>query len=200
MIQMKISKILKALYLVILAFTFGACASKSHERQMTIGMASGFTVGAVVGSQKDHSKEAHALMWGSFLGMIAGAYSIYSSNPDEEIRSLNAKLKLELEERERMLAPKLVHSSSHLMGDNFPKKYQSLVTPGEWRLFETDEWEEDGENRLRHIDKILEMNPPTLQPRLIPHPVPSSLTKQVSSSLTRPTQDASLDKSENEKK
>jgi len=174
MIQMKISKSLRTAYLVALALTFGACASKSHKEQMMIGIGSGFAVGAIVGSQKDHSKEAHALMWGSFLGMLSGAYSIYSSNPDEEIRSLNAKLKLELEERALMLTPKLVHASPHIMSDSFPKKYQSLVTPGEWRLFETDEWEEDGENRLRHIDKILEMNPPSLQPRLIPRSVPNA--------------------------
>lgn len=168
----------------VAASVLAGCASRSHREQMTIGTASGFTLGALIGAQKAHSKEAHALMWGSFLGMLSGAYSIYSSNPDEEIRSLNAKLKLEVDERERMLTPKLVHASPHMMGDNFPKKYQSLVTPGEWRLFETDEWEEDGENRLRHIDKILEMNPPSLVPRLIPR-APSENSSEPSADLKK---------------
>jgi len=174
----------RAFALLYIFSLIAGCASKSHQQQMLVSTSGGFVVGALLGAQKDHSKEAHALMWGSFLGMLSGAYAIYSSNPDEEIRSLNAKLKFEVDERERMLAPKLVHSSSHMMGDNFPKKYQSLITPGEWRLFETDEWEEDGENRLRHIDKILEMNPPSLVPRLVPRapsansPVPSNNEKK----------------------
>lgn len=122
------------------------------------------TTGGVYGYSQTNNKAAMAVLNASLAAAIVGAATLYFENPDkEEIRLRNEveSLKSKLDE---FSSPKVAYQSSATFGAKLPSKYRGLVNPGEYKVYELDTWIEDGENRLVHQDKAIELIPPTLSP------------------------------------
>ena len=103
-------------------------------------------------------------MYGS-VGLAAGALvSTLLFDPDQKIESLNQenqKLKSEIDQINNPLPE---FSSTAFLNSKIPDKYKNLISPGEWRVYKLDQWVEDGENRMLHQDKMMELIPPTFSP------------------------------------
>ncbi|WP_277577952.1 hypothetical protein [Bdellovibrio svalbardensis] len=139
------------------------CATTTSGKvyqNMVLGGAAGVAYGS---SQSDY-KGTQAALYGSLGAAIAAATTIYFEDPDKteiklrnEVNTLKAKL-------DHISEPKLVGSVPATFGARIPVKYRQLVQPGEWKVYETDTWVEESENRLIHQDKIMELIPPVLIP------------------------------------
>lgn len=147
---------------------FASCATTPREKIMQniiVGVVTGFAVGS---QRKDNSK-AFGLLYGGMAGATAGLATAYLSNDDSENERLfaeNKKLKTDLE---KVYSPSLVYEGNGMMNAKVPEKYKAMIQPGEWKIYAYDQWVEDGENRLIHQDKIMELTPPSLVPVTLPN-------------------------------
>ena len=152
---------------LILTNVFLSCASSPKEKilkNMLIGAATGFALGQL----KPENKTGYGLLYAGAGASLVGATSVWFSDIDSEserIKSDNQKLKNELD---KIYSPNLTHESSGMMNSKIPDKYKSMINPGEWKVYSLDQWVEDGENRLIHQDKMMELTPPTLMPAQLP--------------------------------
>lgn len=154
---------MKPLILISTISFLAGCASTSTERVYRNMILAG-TAGAVYGSSRPEYKGTQAALYGSAAATIAAALTLYLEGPDkqeiklrQEVESLKAKL-------DQFTEPKVVTQGPATFGARIPEKYRSLVNPGEWKVYAVDEWNEDGDNRLVHSDKAIELIPPTLVP------------------------------------
>jgi len=145
-----------------------SCASTPREtimRNIIVGVAAGYVVGNL---RKENSK-AYGLLYGGIAGTAAGLATAYLASSDSENERLlaeNKKLKTDLE---KVYSPELVHAGTGMMNAKVPEKYKAMINPGEWKIYAYDQWIEDGENRLIHQDKIMELTPPSLVPVIVPN-------------------------------
>ncbi len=159
-------KLARCLARAILALGFSlvsACATTPREKILQNILIATAT-GVVLGQLQTNHKNAYSIMYGGIAGTGAGIASAYLSNIDEVQRHTheeNQKLKNQLDD---ILKPKLSYQTLGTLNSKIPLKYKNLVNPGEWKVFEIDQWVEDSENRLIHQDKIMELIPPTLNP------------------------------------
>ncbi len=148
-------------------FLLSSCATTPKEKiiqHILIGTAIGF----IAGQSRDQNKLANGIMFAGAAGTASGLASVYYSDLDTEskrIKEENQKMKVELE---KAFSPELVHQTSGMMNSKIPDKYKSMINPGEWKVYSLDQWIEDGENRLIHQDKMMELIPPTLRPAILP--------------------------------
>lgn len=140
------------------------CATSSRERILQ-GMFVAGTVGALYGLSKDSDRTANAALYGSAAAATAGVVGLMMDNPDTETKRLREEVEYLKRQQEVFDAGKVVSSSPATFGGQIPDKYKQMIRPGEWRVYDVDQWQEDGENRLIHQDKIMEMIPPSLIPR-----------------------------------
>lgn len=153
--------------ILLLALILTGCASTQRQKILQ-GIALGAGAGAGYGSTKAEQKDANIALWaatGAAFGAIATAFI---TDPDAEIEKYKKEAERIRLEHEEMLAPRVEGASTALFGAKVPDKYKGLIEPGEWRILSIDQWVEDGETRLIHQDKIMELVPPTLRPGLIP--------------------------------
>ena len=150
------------LYIIVTLALNASCATTIKYKMLEHSLIAG-SIGAIYGATRPEQKEKNTMMFGS-MGLALGAIaSIYLQEPDTKINSLtmeNQKLKSDLDEIQN---PKLEFSSSGFLNSKVPDKYKRLINPGEWRVYKLDQWVEDGENRVIHQDKIMELIPPTLR-------------------------------------
>ncbi len=150
--------------LVSIALGLTSCATTQTQKILR-DMAIAGAVGIAVAQTRSENKMAYGLMYGGLSAAGAGAAGLYIHNPEgrsEKLENENAEMKRKLDEA---FAPKLESKSPGTMGGKIPDKYKRLVNPGEWRVYAIDQWMEDGENRLVHQDKIMELVPPSLVPQ-----------------------------------
>lgn len=155
-------------FLILISFVALSSCATSFKGKLSQKMALGAGVGALYGSSKDHSKDAHSLMWAGVGAATGALFSMYMDDPDKEVQRLideSKRLRMEMDE---MRSPKLEATVSAFPKSQLPSKYQRLVSPGEWRIYEIDEWVEEGDSRLVHRDKIMELVPPSLKPQIVP--------------------------------
>lgn len=143
------------------------CATTQREKvfqNMAIAAAAGFAIGQT----SSEAKNNYSLMYAGLAATGAGVATLYYSNIDDENKKLKEETKKLKEDLDQLLAPRLEKTTPGTMAAKIPEKFRSLVSPGEWRLYAVDQWIEDGENRLIHQDKIMELVPPSLTPRTLP--------------------------------
>lgn len=141
----------------------GGCASTPKQKIIQNMVIAG-VIGAAVGYQKSEYKNTHALMYGGLAASGAGIVSAYYSDLDSDsakMRDENLRLKSELDE---LQAPMILAAAPATFSGKIPDRYRKLVNPGEWTVADIDQWIDDGENRLIHQDKIMELIPPSLRP------------------------------------
>lgn len=127
-------------------------------------MLSGVATGAAYGATRPEMKRENAFIFGGSLGLLAAGLGLYQFNDDERVSKIEKErdsLKMEIEKKSKGT---LIKELPATFSAKIPKQYLPLVRPGSWRVMEVDEWREDGENRLIHQDKVMELTPPTLSP------------------------------------
>lgn len=143
------------------------CATTPKQRIIRDTLIAG-AVGAYLGSQRSEHKNTYSAMYAGGAASIAAITSVIINDPDKEVLKIRAEKEQVQKELDDLISPKLEETRPGTLSAKLPQKYQSLVNPGEWRIYSIDQWIEDGENRLIHQDKIMELIPPTLKPAVIP--------------------------------
>ena len=144
-----------------------SCATTTREKILRNIIVAG-SAGYLIGIQREENKNAYGLLYASSAAAGAALITTYLYDDDSEAERLvneNKKLKQELE---KVYSPSLVYQGSGTMNGKVPEKYKNLVNSGELKIFAMDEWIEDGENRLIHQDKMMELIPPSLVPVTVP--------------------------------
>lgn len=139
------------------------CATTQTSKVLR-DMAIAGAAGVLVAQQRPENRAAYSAMYGGIAAAGAGVAGLYVHNPEGKSKQLekeNAELRLKVDQA---FSPRLESSSPGTMGGRIPDKYRRLVSPGEWRVYAIDQWVEDGENRIVHQDKIMELIPPSLLP------------------------------------
>lgn len=144
------------------------CALTSAKNRIYRDMAIGAVVGALAAQQKNENKQAYSAMYSAVGASVGALISINLYDPDSENLKLKNQLAKFESDLEASLRPKLEFTSSGMMNSKVPDKYKTMINPGEWRVYRLDQWVEDGENRLIHQDKMMELIPPSLKPMNIP--------------------------------
>ncbi len=121
-------------------------------------------VGGLIGQTENQFKSTHSQLYASSGAALAGALTVHFEAPDEKIEKLQLELKALRAEVVPSGESKILHSGPGTFNSNIPTKYKKLINPGEWKVSEIDQWVEDGENRLIHQDKVMELTPPSLSP------------------------------------
>lgn len=147
-----------------LALLFNASCATSQKGKIVEGAIIGAVIGGAYGASRPDYQDKNAMMFGAMgaaIGAVALAYHLDPDKHSEQLKAENTKLKKELD---LISNPKVIFESPATFNSKIPDKYKKLVNPGEWRISEIDQWLEEGENRLIHQDKIMELIPPSLQP------------------------------------
>lgn len=150
---------MKKYILLILTMGLMSCASSTKNRiyqNMLIASATG----VVMGQSRDEYKSTYSTMYAGVGAALAALVTLYFEDPDREAEKLRGELKLLSGANE---AAKITHQTPATFGAPVPEKYKRLINPGEWRLYEVDRWEEVGESQIQHVDKVIELTPPSLR-------------------------------------
>lgn len=151
-------------FLYVSFLILGAGCATTPKQKILRDMAIAGVVGAVLGQQANSNKDAYSLMYGGVLSASAAVTGLFVYDPGKDAKKYREeaeKLKKQLEE---VFSPKLETQTPGTLGGRVPGKYKNMISPGEWRIYAIDQWVEEGENRLIHQDKIMELIPPALRP------------------------------------
>lgn len=152
----------KSFVLVVSLALLCGCAGKTLKEKTWRNMIAAGAVGAVIGSQQPAFKSTQAALFAATAASLAAAVSLHVYEAaDVDLKSENERLRQELDQA---FDPKREAEAPGTMNAKVPAKYQNLIDPGQWRVFQIDEWVEDGENRMIHQDKVMELIPPSLRP------------------------------------
>lgn len=150
-----------ALFLFAFTLVLSSCQTPLKSRLAATGSAAaaGLVFGAAT-APKNERTELHAVYWGGLFGLGAAVISNYVYNDEAQLKTNqleNEKLKAQLS---------LINQANQVLlkeGKGYFKNSegQSLFDGGKakWRLYQVDQWEKDGPNRMFHKDKILEIVP-----------------------------------------
>lgn len=153
----------KLLCLSLASILAGCSNLKTKEKVVVNSFAAG-AAGYKFGEQKETNKNSNALLYGSIFALGASIASVYFYDPDvekEKYRAESEELKKKLDQFQN---PRLVVETNSFQTGKVPLKYKNMIEPGSWKIYEIDEWVEDGENRMIHQDKLMELTPPLLKP------------------------------------
>lgn len=154
---------MRLLFILLTSSCLSACALTPREKTLSL-MATGVALGAVYGASRAEMKRENAFIFGGSLGVLAAGFGLTVFNEDREIQDLKAQNGILRVELERKSKGKILAEQPATFSAKIPKQYLPLVRPGSWKILEIDQWVEDGENRLIHQDKIMELVPPSLAP------------------------------------
>lgn len=154
---------LRKLFVAFSLLSLTACSGTPREKTLSL-MLSGVAMGAAYGASRPEMKRENAFIFGGSLGLVGAATGLYLFGDDVRLTQMEKErdyIKMELEKKSKGT---LIKELPATFSAKIPKQYLPLVRPGSWRVMEIDEWVEDGENRLIHQDKIMELVPPSLVP------------------------------------
>lgn len=147
----------KLLYFLSMIF-FCGCAT--HQKSRLALTVSSFAVGAAAGAAtapKDERQDMHAAYWGGLLGVaaaIAGNYIYSDESHAEKVTLENEKLRAQLD---------LIQNSNKVLVKQGKGKFKGPDSfksgDSTWKLYQTDQWVKDGEYRMFHQDKMIEIAP-----------------------------------------
>lgn len=136
------------------------CGCATHQKSRLAMTVSAFAIGATAGAAtapKDERQDMHAAYWGGLLGVaaaIAGNY-IYSDESQTEKMALeNEKLQAQLDLIQNANKALVKQGKGKFKG---PDAFQSGDST--WKLYQTNQWVKDGEYRMYHQDKMIEIVP-----------------------------------------
>ena len=153
---------LRLIFLLFLLFNLG-CAT-SQKGKIVEWSAAGLATGVVYGSTRQDFKDKNAMMYGAVGAAVGAIAGLYYFDPDKNFERLTDENKRLRQDLDLVQIPKVIAETPATFNTKIPEKYKKLINPGEWRISELDQWIEEGENRLIHQDKIMELIPPSLKP------------------------------------
>ena len=148
---------------LLLCISLSGCATTQTQKILR-DMAIAGGVGVIAAQARQENKGAYAAMYGSAAAAGAAVAGLYLHDPEGKSKQLDKENSELLLKVEQAFGPRLEKTIPGTMGGRIPDKYRRLVSPGEWRVYAIDQWVEDGENRIIHQDKIMELIPPSLIP------------------------------------
>lgn len=148
---------------IVLVLMLSGCATSSRDKiYEKMGIAA--LVGVAVGQAQPNYKATYSTMYAGVGAATAAALSLYLDDPYKESVRLRDEVKVLTSKFEQFENGKVVKQGPATFGAKVPDKYKGLIQPGEWRIYEIDQWVESDDNRLIHQDKIMELTPPSLVP------------------------------------
>ena len=154
----------------ILLLLIIGCISCSHKPTNTEKRNSSILVGAISGyaigqstAPSNERRELHGLYWAGLLGTGLGLITNSIFNDEDTIVNLeleNQKLKSDLKLFEQSSSVQIKEGRGTFKGSALQNENQQ----GTWRLYKVDRWEKVNERSLKHIDQILEVEPPSPNP------------------------------------
>lgn len=140
---------IKLTLIIVMCSHFIGCATNSKTKWAMMGIAAPF--GAGIGAStapKDEKPEFHAFAWGAAFTAVAAIVGGYYFNDDDEL----ARLKKENEAYKNMPKFELIKE-----GEGYLKKsLKKGEKPVKWKVYKTDQWVPDGEERQFHRDMMIE--------------------------------------------
>lgn len=145
--------------LVFAISTILSCATTNQSKRLELasaGFLSGLAIGAA-NTPQDEKKELHSMYWGSIFGLTAAVIGnfIYDDNKDlSYLKQENAKLKSDLE---------LFQNGNKVLLEQgqgqFKNQPQLIGKKANWKVYQIDKWNKEGDNKLLHQDKMIEITP-----------------------------------------
>lgn len=154
---------MRAIYFLTLISTLQGCASSEYQKKIYKNMALSGLVGVVVGQTHDDYRKTHSSIYGAAGAALGALLTVYFEDPEKETKRLKEEVELLRQANGVDSPPRKVAQKAFNFGEEVSQEYQKLITPGEWRIYEVDRWKEEGENRLVHEDKVMELVPPALK-------------------------------------
>jgi hypothetical protein len=154
-----------------LLFSLLIVGCSSFKKTALVSMAGGFAGGYMAGHQlapEGDNKNLHGLLVGSAVSSLVGAGLIYFLDEDKLLKEKNTKI-LELTEKlnnqrySKTIDKEGVISSLSLNHSDMPKEIKNLISPGNWKLYEIDEWKKISEGVMVHQDKELVFKYPKIK-------------------------------------
>jgi len=141
--------------------------TKTIMAMAAVGVVAG-TIGAM-SAPVNENPVGHGLLWGGLgaassgiLGMWIFDEQKHSSSLERENEALKKELGVYRIEGEG--GRELLTEAPASFAKEIPESMVSLIRPGRWKVWKLDKWINEGENRLIHQDRMIEMTPPQLNP------------------------------------
>lgn len=142
---------------------FASACSTTREKILR-DMAVASAVGVVLGQQQEFHKDANSLMYAGVFSAATAAAGLYLYDPDNQIKIAKTETEELRKKLDQDMQPVLESQTPGTLNGKIPKNYRAMIQPGAWKVYALDQWVEDGENRIIHQDKVMELIPPTLIP------------------------------------
>lgn len=147
------------LQILLLGFCLFASACATNQKSRLAATAIGIGVGAGIGagtSPEDERPELHALYWGGIVGVVTAVAANYYFNDERDIEVMkleNEKMKAQLDFFQSGTAT-LVKQGKGKADKRFFQSGKAQI-----KLYEIDQWVDDGPNRKYHRDMMMETVP-----------------------------------------
>jgi gas vesicle protein len=140
----------------------------TFKQKFTANILIGAALGALLGRSSESLPNMHAKMYAAAGAAIGGAATVYLTDSAQEETRLRAEIVKIQADLEQATKPQVEATTSGLMNSKVPEKYKAMINPGEWVVYNMDQWIEDSENHLIHQDKMMELTPPSLKAQTLP--------------------------------
>lgn len=154
---------IKTILLICLVLQLTSCASTTRDRTYR-NMALAGVAGVALGQAQPAYKGTLSLAYAGVGAAVAAALTLYFDDGEKEVERLRAENKIFAAKLGQFDNGKVVGQGTATFGAKVPEKYKALINPGEWRIYDLDQWVEGDDNRLIHQDKMMELIPPSLNP------------------------------------
>lgn len=153
--------------LIFLPIFLIGCAS--FKKTALMSAATGAVVGGAIGASvtpKNEDAIMHSLLWSGLIASFSIVTSVLLYEESDELKLI--KQKNEVLEKQQSLFNKndknlAEFGKSQFFESSLPQKYKNLIEPGEWKLYEVDEWKDLGSGTLVHQDRVLEITEPKIK-------------------------------------
>lgn len=150
-----------------IALALTGCSGMSYKEKSLSLIAASVAAGYLLGpanTPQGESASTHGLLWAGLAGTAGGVGSPYIFKDDltnseslEELENLRNKIKIENSKKEKG------SGINSFLEKPLPKEFSKLVNPGGWKIYQTDEWIKESDERLIHQDKIIEITLPEIK-------------------------------------
>lgn len=163
----------------LITIVFSSCATSSFKSKTYRNMLVASAVGLAMGQQKEENKVGYTMAYAGTLAAVAAIASIEYYDPDKELENRTGVSKDIANSLEKALRGhgadssndddsnfKKIRQTSGQGLKNFnalPVKYRNLITPGEWKISQIDEWEQIDDYSFVHKTELFEVRPPEVK-------------------------------------
>lgn len=154
---------------LLLLITIGCSTTKMSWKNKTYStMATSALVGGAAGAAltpKGDNKSAHGMLWGAVASSIAAITMIALKDDSDSYQEKERKRVEELLNKDKSSPKPLMQMGKNLFESPIPEEMQNVISPGQWKMFEIDSWEQNpsNPNQWFHKDLMFEIIPPQIK-------------------------------------